>query len=79
MLATESYTLAQTKLHVLSLLLGGALNPLDPKAFQTLFGMIMTLLIAMKFKHSILRAALRHEGIIRLKTVILIALKHEAS
>jgi uncharacterized membrane protein (DUF373 family) len=57
-----------------SLALGGALDPLDHEVFQTLFGMIMTLLIAMEFKHSIIRVALRRESIIQVKTVILIAL-----
>ena len=55
-------------------MLGGALDPLDYEVFQALFGMIMTLLIAMGFKHSIIRAALRRESIIQVKTVILIAL-----
>jgi uncharacterized membrane protein (DUF373 family) len=43
-------------------------------AFQTLFGTIMTLLIAMEFKHSIIPAALRQESVVQVKTVILIAL-----
>ena len=34
----------------------------------------MTLLIAMEFKHSIVRVALRRDSIIQVKTVILIAL-----
>jgi uncharacterized membrane protein (DUF373 family) len=59
---------------LVSLALGGALDPLDHEVFQTLFGMIMTLLIAMEFKHSIIRVALRRESIIQVKTVILIAL-----
>ncbi|MGQ0952398.1 phosphate-starvation-inducible PsiE family protein [Acinetobacter baumannii] len=40
---------------VFSLLVIDAFNPLDHKVFQTVFGMIMTLLIAMEFKHSISR------------------------
>ncbi|HBU4090226.1 TPA: phosphate-starvation-inducible PsiE family protein, partial [Klebsiella pneumoniae] len=48
--------------------------PLDHKVFQTVFGMIMTLLIAMEFKHSIVRVALRRDSIIQVKTVILIGL-----
>jgi uncharacterized membrane protein (DUF373 family) len=36
--------------------------------------MIMTLLIAMEFKHSIIRVALRRSSIIQVKTVMLIAL-----
>lgn len=51
-----------------------AFNPLDHKVFQTVFGMIMTLLIAMEFKHSIIKVALRRDSIIRVKTVVLIAL-----
>ena len=51
-----------------------AFNPLDHEVFQTVFGMIMTLLIAMEFKHSIIKVALRRDSIIRVKTVVLIAL-----
>jgi uncharacterized membrane protein (DUF373 family) len=36
--------------------------------------MIMTLLIALEFKHSIIKVALRRNSIIQVKTVILIAL-----
>jgi uncharacterized membrane protein (DUF373 family) len=59
---------------VFTLLIVDAFNPLDHKVFQTVFGMIMTLLIAMEFKHSIIRVALRRDSIIQVKTVILIAL-----
>ncbi|ABX15991.1 phosphate-starvation-inducible PsiE family protein [Burkholderia multivorans] len=59
---------------VFSLLIVEAFNPLDHKMFQSVFGMIMTLLIAMEFKHSIVRVALRRDSIIQVKTVILIAL-----
>jgi uncharacterized membrane protein (DUF373 family) len=66
--------LIQLVIRVLPLLIGGAVDILDHEVFQTLFGMIMTLLIAMEFKHSIIRAALRQESIVQVKTVILIAL-----
>jgi len=46
----------------------------NPEVFQTLFGMIMTLLIAMEFKHSILKVVSRQDSIIQVKTVILIAI-----
>jgi uncharacterized membrane protein (DUF373 family) len=59
---------------VFSLLLSEAFNPLDHGAFQTVFGTIMTLLIAMEFKHSIVRVALRRDSIIQVKTVLLIGL-----
>ncbi|MDX5581405.1 phosphate-starvation-inducible PsiE family protein [Escherichia coli] len=59
---------------VFTLLILDAFNPLDHKVFQTVFAMIMTLLIAMEFKHSIVRVALRRDSIIQVKTVILIGL-----
>lgn len=59
---------------VVTLLLVDAFNPLDHSVFQTVFGMIMTLLIAMEFKHSIIRVALRKESVIQVKTVLLIAM-----
>jgi len=59
---------------VFRLLLLDAFNPLDHATFQTVFGMIMTLLIAMEFKHSIVKVALRRESIIQVRTVVLIAL-----
>jgi uncharacterized membrane protein (DUF373 family) len=59
---------------VFTLLPSEAFNPLDHRAFQTVFGMIMTLLIAMEFKHSIVRVALRRDSIVQVKTVLLIGL-----
>jgi Phosphate-starvation-inducible E. len=59
---------------VFTLLVMDALNPLDHKVFQLVFGATMTLLIAMEFKHSIVKVVLRKEGIIQVKTVILIAI-----
>ena len=43
------------------LLIIDAFNPLEHKVFQTVFGMIMTLLIALEFKRSIIRVALRQD------------------
>ena len=59
---------------VFTLLILDAFNPMDHKVFQSVFGMIMTLLIAMEFKHSIVRVALRRDSIIQVKTVIVIGL-----
>ena len=59
---------------VFTLLVMDALNPLDHKVFQLVFGATMTLLIAMEFKHSIVKVALRKESIIQVKTVILIVI-----
>lgn len=51
-----------------------SLNPLEHDTFQAVFGMVMTLLIALEFKHSIIKVAFRRESIIQVKTVVLIAL-----
>lgn len=59
---------------VFTMLVMDALNPLDHQVFQLVFGATMTLLIAMEFKHSIVKVALRKESIIQVKTVILIAI-----
>ena len=67
-------SLVQLVRTVVELLLLDALNPLDHRVFQTVFGMIMTLLISMEFKHSIIMVALRRDSIIQVKTVVLIAL-----
>ncbi len=66
--------LVQLITRVIQLLLSGTLDPLEHDVFQALFGMIMTLLIAMEFKHSIILVAFRRSSIIQVKTVVLIAL-----
>ncbi len=58
---------------VFSMLVLEALDPLEHSVFQGIFGMIMTLLIAMEFKHSILKVLDRRAHIIQVKTVLLIA------
>ena len=50
------------------------LAPVDPSVFQAIFGMIMTVLIALEFNHTILSILHRKESIVQLRTVILIAL-----
>lgn len=59
---------------VARMLVAGVLDPLDHAVFQSVFGSIMTLLIAMEFKHSITRVIERRESIIQVKTVVLIAI-----
>jgi hypothetical protein len=59
--------LIQLLMKLLPLVIGGALDPLDHAVFQAICGMIMTLLISMEFKHSIIRVALRRESIIQVK------------
>jgi uncharacterized membrane protein (DUF373 family) len=55
-------------------ILRGVVDPAQQEVFQALFGMVMTVLIALEFNHSILRVLERRHGIIQVKTVILIAL-----
>jgi uncharacterized membrane protein (DUF373 family) len=66
--------LVQLLVRIAPLLISGAIDPLDHEVFQMLFGMIMTLLIALEFKHSIIRVSLRRSSIVQVKTVVLIAL-----
>ena len=66
--------LVQLLIRIVPLLVTGAIDPLDHEVFQTLFGMVMTLLIAMEFKHSIIRVALRRSSVVQVKTVVLISL-----
>ena len=52
----------------------GVLNPLDPSAFQAVFGEILTLLIALEFNHTLQYVVKREQSIIQTKVVLLIAL-----
>ena len=57
----------------MGLLLGG-LDPLDQKVFQTVFGEVLTLLIALEFNHTLQYVVAREQSIIQTKVVLLIAL-----
>jgi uncharacterized membrane protein (DUF373 family) len=59
---------------VLTGLLIGMLDPLDPAVFQTVFGEILTLLIALEFNHTLEYAVSHEQSIIQTKVVVLIAL-----
>ncbi|MCX7628011.1 MAG: phosphate-starvation-inducible PsiE family protein [Methylophilaceae bacterium] len=59
---------------VMGKLLLGAANPLDHKVFQSVFGQIMTVLIALEFNHTLQYVVSREQSIIQIKTVLLIAL-----
>ena len=49
-------------------------DPSQTEIFQTTFGMVMTVLIALEFNHSILSVLERRHGIVQVRTVVLIAL-----
>jgi uncharacterized membrane protein (DUF373 family) len=52
----------------------GVLNPLEPSAFQAVFGEILTLLIVLEFNHTLQYVVKREQSIIQTKVVLLIAL-----
>jgi uncharacterized membrane protein (DUF373 family) len=52
----------------------GALNPLEHGVFQSIFGHIMTVLIALEFNHTLRFMVAREQSIIQTKTVLLISL-----
>jgi len=60
--------------NVFELLVFNALDPLQFTVFQTIFGMILTLFIAMEFQHSIRNVLQRRGHIIQVQSVILIAM-----
>jgi uncharacterized membrane protein (DUF373 family) len=50
-----------------------SLNPLDHRVFQSVFGEILTVLIALEFNHSLRYVVTRERSIVQAKTVILVA------
>lgn len=52
----------------------GALDPLDHKVFQSIFGEILTVLIALEFNHTLQYEVKRQQSIIQMKVILLIAL-----
>ena len=61
-------------IRIVVMLLSGLVDPAEPSIFQGLFGMILTVLIALEFNHSILSVLERKQSIIQVRTVVLIAL-----
>jgi uncharacterized membrane protein (DUF373 family) len=55
-------------------LIFGILDPLKPGVMQTVFGEIMTVLIALEFNHTIRYSVNREQSVIQTKTVLLIAI-----
>jgi uncharacterized membrane protein (DUF373 family) len=67
-------TLFHLSIRIAVLLLYGLIDPADPENFQALFGMILTVLIALEFNHSIMGVLERRKSIVQVRTVVLIAL-----
>jgi uncharacterized membrane protein (DUF373 family) len=57
-----------------SLVLSGSFDPTDHAVFQTVFGMIFTVIIALEFKRSLQVVTERRGGIVQVRAVILIAM-----
>lgn len=60
--------------NVYETLIINALNPLEFEVFQVIFGNILTLYIAMEFRHSIQGVIYGHGHIIQTRTILLIAM-----
>jgi uncharacterized membrane protein (DUF373 family) len=67
-------TLYNVIVAVMGGLVFGALNPLEPKIFQTVFGDILTVLIALEFNHTFHYIVTREQSVIQTKMVLLISL-----
>ena len=66
------WTLSQKILF--GLFLSGSLDPSDYSAFQAVFGMILTVIIALEFKKSLLVMAERRGTVVQIRSVVMIAL-----
>lgn len=59
---------------VIGLFVSDALDPMDHTAFQNIFGMIFTVIIALEFKRSLLVFAERRHSVVQVRAVVLIAM-----
>jgi uncharacterized membrane protein (DUF373 family) len=59
---------------VIALLLADAVQPTNQMVFQSIFGMVFTVIIALEFKHSLLIVLARQESVVRVRSIILIAM-----
>ena len=59
---------------LLGLVLEGTLDPTDHAVFQSVFGAIFTVIIALEFKRSIVVSVETHDTVFHVRTVVLVAL-----
>jgi uncharacterized membrane protein (DUF373 family) len=64
----------QLLLHTLRLAANHVTNPGDSQVFQGIFGMVLTVLIALEFKHTLLVVRHHRRAIVQVRAVVLIAL-----
>lgn len=69
--ASATWRLAAAVLH---LVVSSEFDPGNQKVFQSVFGMIFTVIIALEFKHSLLLNLMRQKSIVRVRSIILIAM-----
>ena len=69
-----AFALWSLTLKILHSILAANFDPTDYSVFQTVFGMIFTVIIALEFKRSLLVLAERRDSVVQVRTVILIAL-----
>ena len=60
--------------NVLFGLILSSLDPTNPTVFQSVFGMVLTVIIALEFEHSILIMVRRQQSVVQVRTVVLIAM-----
>src|SRR6201987_2118188 len=64
----------QLLLHTLNLVESHMVNLADSQVFQSIFGMVLTVLIALEFKHTLLVVRHHRRAIVQVRAVVLIAL-----
>lgn len=64
----------QLLLHAVKLVSTNTSSAADPQVFQGLFGMVLTVLIALEFKHTLLVVKHHRRAIVEVRAVVLIAL-----
>ena len=64
----------QLLLHTIRLVESHMVDPADSQVFQGLFGMVLTVLIALEFKHTLLVVKHHRRAIVQVRAVVLIAL-----
>jgi uncharacterized membrane protein (DUF373 family) len=60
--------------YTLKLARGHLVPPADPQGFQGLFGMVLTVLITLEFKHTLLVVKHHRRAIVQVRAVVLIAM-----
>ncbi len=56
------------------LVLADEMQPANQSVFQSVFGMVFTVIIALEFKHSLLIVLARQESVVRVRSIVLIAM-----